>query len=86
MAADKKPINTEDIHISDVDTKLHKSIRTMVKRHEKMWDGTLGDTTVTERRIEFNPDARLVKDQKYRTGPKTRKSCDSRSRSNLRPA
>lgn len=72
MAAEEKPVTTEDIDLSDADQKHHRSIRTMMKRHEKMWVGSLGNITVTEHHIEMVTDARAVKYQPYRSGTRTR--------------
>lgn len=70
MAADEKPVTAEDIDLNDMDKKLHKSIQTMLRRHEKIWDGSLGGITVTEHQIELNPEARPVKAHPYQSGPK----------------
>lgn len=72
MASDEKLVTVEDIDLSDVHMKLDKYIWKMLKRHQKMWDGSLGDTTVMEHCICVKPDARPVKAQPYRSGLKAR--------------
>lgn len=69
MAAEEKPVTAE--HIDD-DKKHHRYIRTMLKRHEEMWDGSIVDINVTGQHVDLVPGARPVKSQPGRSGHKAR--------------
>ena len=44
----------------------------MLRKHESLWDGTLGDINITQHAIYLIPDARPFKSAPYRVGPKQR--------------
>ena len=44
----------------------------MLRKHEKMWSGQLGEITVTEHHIDLIKGARPLKSHPYRAGPKPR--------------
>ncbi len=71
MGSEESPTTAEDIEL-DVEEKYHSTIRTMLKKHESMWNGKLGDINVVEHSIDLVPGARPFKSQPYRAGPKTR--------------
>ena len=72
MEQDEKPVTAEDIPLDDVDPKYHETIRRMLKKHEQMWLGQLGEINVTEHTIELKSDAKPFKSPPFRAGPKTR--------------
>ncbi len=76
MGEDEKPVTADDIDLSGVDKSYHKRIRAMLRKHESMWSGQLGEITVTEHRIELKPDARPHKAQPRRSGLKERELTD----------
>ena len=55
-----------------MDEKHHAAIRRMLRKHESMWDGRLGEISVTEHHIDLVPGARPVKAHPYRQGLKGR--------------
>ena len=71
MEKDETPVTAEDVPL-DVDEKYHPAIRGMLKKHEDMWLGKLGNINVTEHAIDLIPGARSFKSPPYRAGPKTR--------------
>ena len=44
----------------------------MLRKHEKIWSGQLGDINVTQMHIDLKPDAKPFKSPPYRAGPETR--------------
>ena len=72
MANDDKPVTAADINLEDVEKKYHSDIRSMLKRHEEMWSGKLGEIKVSEHHIDLVPGARPAKSHPYRAGPKAR--------------
>ena len=51
-----------------VDDDLHAEIIEMLRKHERMWSGTLGAIHATEHRIELVPGATPVNQPPYRAG------------------
>ncbi len=72
MDADEKPVTADDLDLSDVDAKHHAAIRKMMRKHEDMWSGKLGNITVTEHTIDLVPGARPARSAPFRAGPKER--------------
>ncbi len=72
MGEDEKPVTADDIDLSGVDKSYHQRIRAMLRKHESMWSGQLGEITVTEHHIDLKPDARPHKAQPRRAGLKER--------------
>ena len=69
---EEKPFTADDLDLIDVDAKYHANIGDMMRKHEDMWSGKLGNITVTEHTIDLEPGAcphRAVPD---RSGPKER--------------
>jgi len=71
MGKDEKPVTADDINI-DVPVDKEEAVRSMLRKHESMWSGQLGEINVTEMRIDLVPDAKPFKSAPYRAGPKTR--------------
>ena len=71
-ATDKK-MRVEDIPFEDISEEYHQQIREMLKKHEAMWLGGLGEINVTEHAIDLVPDARTFKSPPYRASPQGRK-------------
>ena len=55
-----------------VDDDLHAEIIEMLRKHERMWNGTLGAIHATEHRIELVPGATPVNQPPYRAGHASR--------------
>ena len=72
MEKDDQPITAKDIPLDDVNQEYHEEIREMLKEHERMWLGELGEINVTEHSIDLIPNARPFKSPPFRAGPKTR--------------
>ena len=70
MDEDQRPTTADDIDLSDVDKRHHSKIRSMLRKHEGMWSGKLGEISVTEHHIDLVKGARPFKSQPYRAGPK----------------
>ena len=71
MDEDEKPVRAEDVPLG-VPQRYHKRIREMLKHHEHMWMGKLGNINITEHQIDLIEGARPSKAAPYRAGPKTR--------------
>ena len=72
MESDVNPVTAAEIDLSDVETKYHTTIRDILRKHETMWSGKLGEITVTEHHIDLIKGARPFKAHPYRVGPKAR--------------
>ena len=72
MKEDEAPMTADDIDLSEVDEKYHDQIRSMLKKHETMWSGKLGEINVAEHSIELKDGAKPFKSAPYRSGPKNR--------------
>ena len=68
----EKIIRVEDISLEDVPKRHHEAIRSMLKNHEKIWLGELGEISVTEHSIDLKTGSRPFKSAPYRTAPKAR--------------
>ena len=68
---EEKPITAETVELG-VDKTYHKAIREMLRDHEHLWDGTMGQINITQHAIDLVPGARPFKSAPYRAGPKTR--------------
>ena len=68
-----KKMRVEHIPLEEVSEEYHQQIREMLKKHEAMWLGGLGEITVTEHAIDLVPDARPFKSPPYRASPQGRK-------------
>lgn len=71
MASDESPSTAEAINL-DVEEKYHSTIRTMLKKHESMWNGELSGINVIKRYIDFVPASLRFNSQLYRAVSKTR--------------
>ncbi len=65
-------MKVEDINLDEIPEEYHEQIRNMLKKHESMWLGGLGEISVIEHTIEFTPEARPFKSPPYRASPKAR--------------
>lgn len=72
MNEEEKPVTAEDIELSEVEQKYHPRIREMLKRHEAMWNGRLGEIKVAEHAIDLKEGAKPFKSAPYRSGPTAR--------------
>lgn len=54
------------------DAALRSTIMEMLRKHAKMWDGSLGSINVTEHRIDLEPGTRPMRSMPYRQGPARR--------------
>ena len=57
-------------HVEDAE--LRGQIIAMLRKHAKMWDGTLGTIHATEHRIDLEPGTRPMRSMPYRQGPARR--------------
>ena len=46
----------------------------MLRKYARMWDGSLGEISTTEHRIDLTPEAKPVRSASYRAGPKAHKA------------
>lgn len=74
MEAEDKPVRTDDITLDDVDPKYHAEIRAMIRKHQEMWNGCLGEVTITKHKIDLVEGPRPVKARPYRQRTKERVS------------
>ncbi len=51
---------------------LKEGILRMLRKHQDMWKGQLGEVKATEHRIDLEPDTRPIRQAPYRAGQKTR--------------
>ena len=68
----KETMRAEEVPLEEVPEEYHQRIRKMLKKHESMWLGELGEISVTEHSIDLVPGARPFKSAPYRAGPKAR--------------
>lgn len=61
----------DDISLG-ADKSYHNALRTILKKHERMWYKELGEFSIKEHRIDLTTNARPFKSPPYRAGPKTR--------------
>ena len=69
--AEEMPVTAETVELG-VDKTYHKAIREMLRGHEHLWNGTMGQINITQHTIDLVPGARRFKSAPYRAGPKTR--------------
>ncbi len=72
MEDDDEPTRARDIPLPDLPRQYEPRVREMLRRHEDMWLGKLGNITVTEHAFDLVPGARPFKSPPFRAGPKTR--------------
>ncbi len=72
MEQDEEPITADKIPLDEVPENLRCRVRQMLKKHEQMWLGKLGEINVTEHGINLKPDAKPFKSPPFRAGPKMR--------------
>ena len=68
---DEEPITADTVELH-VDNKYHLKIRNMLRKHESLWAGQLGNINITEHSIDLVAGARPFKSAPYRAGPKSR--------------
>lgn len=68
---DEKTIQADDSKLDIPDERLDE-VHNMVRKHEDMWSGQLGDIEVTEISIDLVPGAKPCNSALYRAGTKTR--------------
>ena len=64
----------KDVDLEHVELRYQKRIRDMLRQYAHMWDGSLGEISTIEHRIDLTPDAKPVRSALYRAGPKARKA------------
>ena len=64
MSSDETPMTGKDIEL-DVEKKYHEIIRSMIKKHESIWSGKLGEIYAAEHAIDLIPEARPFKSPPY---------------------
>jgi len=69
--AEDKPVTVDDIEL-EVSLEKETAVRDMLRRHEPMWTGALGEIRTSEMRIDLVDNARPFRSPPYRAGPKTR--------------
>ena len=62
----------DNIDLSHVQPTLQSDVRQLLKKYEKLFDGTLGEINTTKHRIQLKNDALPVHAQPYRAGPSAR--------------
>ena len=72
MEKDEDPTTADDIPLDEVPDELQDRVRQMLRRHEHMWHGKLGEINVTEHGIDLKPGSKPFKSPPFRAGPKTR--------------
>lgn len=70
MSAEEMPTTAEEIKI-DVAPYKEASVRDMLRKHERIWSGQLGEIKPTELRVDLKPDAKPLKSPPHGGGPKT---------------
>ncbi len=58
--------------LEEIPKEHHGQIRRMLKQHARMWNGKLGEISVTKHRIELLPGARPVRSEPYCQGQRSR--------------
>ena len=64
----------KDVDLEHVEHRYQKRIRDMLRKYAHMWDGSLGEISTIEHRIELTPEAKPVRSAPYRAGPKARRA------------
>lgn len=66
------PMTTDNIDLAQVPDHLRARARAVLKRHEQLWSGHLGEIHEAKHYIDLTPGARPFRSQPYRAGPKQR--------------
>ena len=69
----------DELDLSHVEAKYRPRLRNMLRKYADMWDGSLGEITVTGHQIDLVPGSRPITQQPYRAGPRARKFEKARS-------
>ena len=69
---DEGKLSVEDIDLSTVPREFHEEIREMLRKHEDMWSGHLGEIGAVRHRIEVQVGAKPIAVPPFRAGPKQR--------------
>ena len=64
----------KDVDLDHVELRYQKRIRDMLRKYAHMWDGSLGEISTAEHRIDLTPEAKPVRSAPYRAGPKARRA------------
>ncbi len=59
-------ISVDDLDLSHINPELLDRVRTMLRKHERIWDGSHGTIDTTCYRIEVKPGIRPVRQNAYR--------------------
>ena len=70
-ADDDEPVTADTVELGMTEGK-EEEIRAMLKQHESLWSGKLGEISATKHHIRLIEGARPFKSAPYRAGPKTR--------------
>jgi transposase InsO family protein len=62
----------EDVNIGHLNLSEQQTVVDMLSKHAEMWNGKLGEISVTKHRIELVPNARPVYQAPYRAGKQSR--------------
>ena len=65
--------SVEDIDLGHVPEDMRESVRNMLRTHESMWSGHLGEIKAAPHRIEIRAGANPVQAHPYRAGPAARR-------------
>ena len=68
---DETPVTASNLELKMTDGK-EEQIRAMLRKHESLWSGKLGEISATKHHIRLIEGARPFKSAPYRAGPKTR--------------
>ncbi len=63
----------DDMSIEEIPEEHDGQIRRMLKQHARMWNGKMGEISVTKHRIKLLSGGRPVRSQPYRLGQSARK-------------
>ena len=69
---DSPQIDVDSIDICHVDPRYREKLRSLLRKYKSMWDGKLGEISITEHPIDVFPDTRPIAQNPYRAGPKAR--------------
>lgn len=70
--AEPDSVTMDDVKLDHLANTEQDRVRTMLREFEGMWQGQLGNVSVTEHRIDLEPDARPVRLPPHRAGHKAR--------------
>ncbi len=60
--------SVDDLDLSHLEPEFRGRVYAMLRKHERMWDGSLGTIEATYHRIEVRPCTRPVRQRAYRAG------------------